>query len=95
MGAWRETPEGLWREDELGVVIAVQGTIWFGYPESGYARLGPFASLIEAQRALERQERRGEGDALGVNDLDDDDDRPTGRLERPNGAGGSFGGSSR
>ena len=84
MGAWRETPEGLWREDELGVVIAVQGTIWFGYPENGYARLGPFASLLEAQRALE--ECGGDGEALLVNDLDDDDDRPTGKLQRPNGS---------
>ena len=86
MGAWRERPEGdLW-EDKLGVVIGVQGTIWFGYPESGGGRVGPFASFLEAQRALERQERGDDAAAAGgANDLYADEDRPTERLQRRSG----------
>jgi len=90
MGAWRQSPEGEWWEDDLGVVIGVQGTVWFGYPETGRTRIGPFASRLEAQRALER-ERRGEADiglALdgdGCDDLEADDDRPTEKRLRPDG----------
>jgi hypothetical protein len=95
MGGWRETPEGEWWEDELGVVIGVQGTIWFGYPEKGCARIGPFASLVEAQRALERQELSGEVDGLRASAPDDFDDRPTARVQSPSGATGSVGGTNR
>jgi hypothetical protein len=94
MGAWRERSEGEWWEDELGVVIGVQGTIWFGYPEEGAGRVGPFASLLDAQRALER-ERSGEVDASDRNNLDADDDRPTEKRQRPAGAVRSAGGAKR
>jgi hypothetical protein len=62
MAGWYEAPEGEWFEDDLGVVIGVQGMVWFGYPDDGGVRIGPFASLLEAQRALERR-RRGDADA--------------------------------
>ncbi len=91
MGGWRETPEGQWWEDDLGVVIGVQGTVWFAYPERGCGRIGPFASLLEAQRAVERQERGSQVDATPARDLFEDDDRPTEKLQRPSGISGSFG----
>ncbi len=86
MGAWRETPEGEWWEDALGVVIGVQGTIWFCYPESGGGRVGPFASFLEAQRALVQEARGGDAAAaVGANDLYTDEDRPTEKLQRRSG----------
>ncbi|MGZ3440302.1 MAG: hypothetical protein ACXVDD_12360 [Polyangia bacterium] len=78
------------------MVIGVQGTIWFGYPEKGCcSRIGPFASLLEAKRALEKLELGGEVDRPRANDRDDFDDRPTARVQRPIGATGSVGGTNR
>ncbi len=84
MGAWTQSPEGEWFEDDLGVVIGVQGTVWFGYPEEGRSRIGPFASRLEAQRALER-ERRASLVAEIASERDADDDRPTEKRPRPTG----------
>jgi hypothetical protein len=94
MGRWRERPDGEWWEDDLGVVIGVQGTLWFGYPEKGCSRIGPFVSLLDAQRALEQYERSGTAELSAAGDLADDD-RPTEKRPRPGGATGSTDGADR
>ncbi len=49
---WQESAFGEWWADGVGVVVDVQGLLWFGYPLDG-PRLGPFRSRLEAQRAIE------------------------------------------
>lgn len=84
MGVRSESPEGEWWEDDLGVVVGVQGTVWFGYPERGPGRIGPFASLLEARRALEHERSC----SVEPCELAADEDVPTQKRPRPGGLGG-------
>ncbi len=51
---WKESAYGEWWADDIGVVIDVQGLLWFGYRAGDNRRIGPFRSRLEAQRALEQ-----------------------------------------
>ena len=59
---WRESSYGEWWAEDLGVVFDLQGLLWFGYRERDNRRVGPFRSLLEAQRALEEETTDDEGD---------------------------------
>ena len=62
--AFHLNQQGEWWDEDLGVVIDVQGILWYGYPADGAGPVGPLKSRLEAQRALE-QEHHGEATIPG------------------------------
>jgi hypothetical protein len=49
---WRQTPHGEWYCQGAGLIVSQAGE-FYAYPFAGGRRLGPFASLLEAEIAVE------------------------------------------
>ena len=50
---WTETPRNEFLCHELQTVIAAGADGWYAHPFAGGARIGPFATALHAQHAVE------------------------------------------